>query len=65
MARGRGLTHSSAVSEILIRNVPEALRKAIRQKALDEGVSMNAYIIELMKKATASKKAPSRMDNPK
>ena len=50
------MTHSSKVSEILLRNVPEALRKAIRKLAIDEGTTMNALIIELMKKAIASKK---------
>jgi hypothetical protein len=56
VAEGELLTHSSKVSEILLRNVPEALRKAIRKLAIDEGTTMNALIIELMKKAIASKK---------
>ncbi|MCX7038059.1 MAG: hypothetical protein NT005_02835 [Spirochaetes bacterium] len=44
------------MAEILIRNVPEAVRKALRQRALDEDKSMNELIIELLTKAIVPRK---------
>ena len=61
------MTNTATVSEILLRNVPEALRKAIRKIAIDEGVSMNGLIVDLIKAkvATSKKSPPLRTDAPK
>ena len=48
--------HDESVAEIYIRNVPEAVRKALRQMALDQGLSMNALLLELLAKAVKPSK---------
>jgi plasmid stability protein len=39
------------MADVRVRNLPEAVRKALRQKALDEGISMNTLLIRLLTQA--------------
>jgi plasmid stability protein len=55
MVRDGRSVHRDEVAEIRIRQIPEAVRKALRQKALDEGVSMNALVIAILTKAVQKK----------
>lgn len=56
MVKERTLRHRDRVAEIRIRNIPEAVRIALRRKALDEGMSMNTLVIQILAAAVNLKK---------
>jgi hypothetical protein len=38
-------------TEIIIRHVPNALKRAVKSKSADDGVTMNNFIVGLIQKA--------------
>jgi len=38
-------------TEIIIRHVPKALKRAIKSKVADDGITMNDHIISLLEKS--------------